>query len=309
MHIVKGKKVSWIDIHRPTKDDIEYLRKTYKFHPVILEELKQPSFRARVEHYDDYLFLVFHMPHYDFATRTSVKREIDFLITKDSIITVHHDRLEAFEIFERTLEKNANVRERAFEKSSGVLLYYLVNSIHDFSIRQLHHIEEKVGSLTKDILGKNEYEMLERISYAKREILDYQIISEPQKILLDSLREVGLQFWGENLRIYLTDLIGDQAKIAQRLETYSRIVESLENTNTQLLSTHTNTIMQRFTILAFLTFPIVLYTGFFSPFFEIQPGPQTPVSPKIFLIGLFALFVIIVCIAGTLIALKKKRWF
>ena len=66
MTIIKGK-TTWVDVQKPNKKDIEYLRKTYKFHPIILDELLQPSARARVERYDNYLFMVYHLPVYDHA--------------------------------------------------------------------------------------------------------------------------------------------------------------------------------------------------------------------------------------------------
>ncbi len=307
MHIIKGKKISWVNIPHPTQEDIEYLQKTYRIHPVILEELKGPSFRSRVEHYDDYLFLIFHATHYDAEMETSVKREIDFVIMKNAVITVHYDRVEAFERLVKTLEKDAIRKERALDESSGLLIYYLINSIHNFSMRQLNHLEEMIEELNRDIFSGDEHTMLRRISRVKREILDYQIINGPQKTILESLKEAGLKFWGDDLRIYLSDLVGDHQKIIQLLETYRQIVEGLEDTNAQLLGTRMNTIMQRFTILAFLTFPLLLYTSLFQiSLFQIPTEEQFSTGRMIFLTG-FVVVAAIVVIA--LYIFRRKRWF
>ena len=307
MHILKGKKIAWVNISHPSKEDIEYLRKTYHIHPVILEELRGPSFRSRVEHYGNYLFLIFHATHYDHTVETSVKREIDFVITKNTVITVHYDRVEPFEELIKTFEKDTVRKERALGESSGLLVYYLLNSIHNFSMRQLNHLEEIIEKLNRDIFSSDEHAMLRRISHVKREILDYQIINGPQKIILESLKEAGLKFWGEDLRIYLSDLVGDHQKIIQRLETYRQIIEGLEDTNSQLLGTRMNTIMQRFTILAFLTFPLLLYTSLFQiSLFRIPNEEQFLTGRSIFIAG-FLIVTVVVLVA--LFVFRRKRWF
>ena len=73
----------WFDILQPTKKDLDWIRKTFHIHPVIIEELKGPSARSRVEAYDHYLYLIYYFPVYDPQEETSRRTEIDFLITKN----------------------------------------------------------------------------------------------------------------------------------------------------------------------------------------------------------------------------------
>ncbi len=263
MRIIKGK-LTWIDVQNPTKKDIEFIRKQHNFHPIILDELLHTSARSRVEPYDKYLFLTYHLPIYDKNIKSSRKGEVDFLITKDRIITVHYEDLEPVNNFWRRLNNDKNFKDRALGDNTGRLIYYLIEEILDFSQRQLRHIEENVTELTKELFQEKESQLLQRISYLKRDILDYSIISEPQKILLESLREVGGKFWNEDMKIYLSDLSGDHLKIMQHLDNFKETVESLEQTNSQLLNAKTNAVMQRFTVLAFLTFPLVLFTSLFN---------------------------------------------
>jgi Mg2+ and Co2+ transporter CorA len=44
-------RVQWLDFQRPTKKDIDFLRKKFRFHEVILKELQNPSARSKVETY------------------------------------------------------------------------------------------------------------------------------------------------------------------------------------------------------------------------------------------------------------------
>lgn len=301
MKIIKHKKVSWIDILNPSREDIEFLKKLHNFHPVILDELLHPSVRSRVEKYDSYLFLTYHLPIYDKAIKTSRKAEVDFLITKKEVITVHYEALEPIDAFSRSLNNNPHLKERVLENTSR-LVYSLIEEIIDFSMRQLRHIEENISFVTQEIFKGQEQKMLEKISYIKRDILDYRLISRPQEILLNSLVATGTAFWGEATRVYLSDLVGDYSKVAQRLENYAEVIESLETTNAQLLSAKANAVMQRFTILAFLTFPLFLYLSLLQiPFIQRIFGG----SALYFGLGIGFILAVTLIILGIF---RKKGW-
>lgn len=260
MRIIKHK-LTWIDVQNPTKKDIEFIRQQHPFHPIILDELLHTSARSRVEPYEKYLFMTYHLPMYDNKIKSSRKAEVDFLITKDKIITVHYEDLEPLNNFWRHLNNDKNFKERALGDSTGRLAYYLIEEVLAFAQRQLRHIEESVSELTRELFQNKEAQLLQKISYLKRDILDYSIISEPQKIILESLREVGGRFWNDEMKIYLSDLAGDHLKVMQQLQNFKETVEALEQTNAQLLNAKTNAVMQRFTVLAFLTYPIVILTS------------------------------------------------
>lgn len=263
MKTISGK-INWIDILNPTKKDVDHLRAAYRFHPIILDELLMASAHSRVESYDDYLYMTYHLPIYDPAAKTSRRAEVDFLITRDTVITVHYEPLEPLEGLEESLNANEEFSARVLGKNTAVLTYHIVQTLINFSLRQLRHIENNIQSVSGDIFKSKERRLLERISYIKRDVLDYHIISRPQRILLDSLRRAGEKYWGKESDIYLNDLSGDNEKIQFRIENYLEIVESLEETNAQLLNAKMNRSMQTFTVLAFFTFPLVLYTSVFS---------------------------------------------
>ena len=88
----------------------------------------------------------------------------------------------------------------------------------------------------------------------------------------------------------------------QYLDNFKETIEALEQTNSQLLNARTNAIMQRFTVLAALTFPLVLVTSFFNvSVIDKLIGS----NPKIFGLG-FALTLIFTILL--LIIARRKKW-
>ena len=265
MRSIKGKKVTWIDLFKPTEEDIVALKKVHNFHPIILDELLHPSSRTHIEQYDGYLFLVYHFPEYDQETKTSRRSEIDLLITKDAIITIHYENLDQINVLFDMFSRNQKERERVLGSDTLLATYYTFEKSISFSLRQLRHIEEQVASAGQEIFNGQEEQLLRTISFIKRNILDYRLIVHSQEKFFSELREIGGTFWGSRSKVYLSDLVNDNSPVHRNLENYYQTIESLESTNAQLLDARTNKIVKRFTVGAFLG-SLPLYFVFFSEF-------------------------------------------
>lgn len=297
---VRHGKLTWVDIVKPSQDDLNWLRHKYRIHPVIIEELRGSSSRARVEAYDGYLFLIYHFPVYDPIEKVSKRSEVDFLITKKEVITIHYEELEAIQGFRKELAK-PHFESRAFE-SSLLLMYELIVTLIGFNERQLRHIQEKIEGISGKLFKDKEREVLEEISYVKRDLSEYRVIVHPQEELLRSLLENGVKFWGEEARAYLNDLVGDYLKLANHLEAYREAVSDFEDTNNQIMNVKTNDIMKTFTILAFLTFPMMLFATLFG--MNVQDTPLVDHPHGFWII----LGVMVVAIGGMYLYFKQKDW-
>ncbi|MEK7114741.1 MAG: CorA family divalent cation transporter [Patescibacteria group bacterium] len=257
-------KVIWLDFLNPDSKNIEEIKKIHDFHPIILSELVTPSSYAKAEMYDSYIFFSYHIPGYNQSTKTSHKDELDFLITKDHVITVHYKNLEFLNEFVNEIKQNEEFENLVLGENTGKFVYHLLQKINNFCQRQLAHIETDLEFINKNIFTNKEHLMLREISYAKRNILNYSLIIQPQEILLSSFKEAGLLFWGQPMKIYFFDLIADHNRIIRQIENYRSTIESLEETNSQLFNSKTTAVMQRFTVLAFLTFPLALFTAIYN---------------------------------------------
>lgn len=301
MRSIKGKKVTWIDLFKPTEEDIVALKKVHNFHPIILDELLHPSSRTHIEQYEGYLFLVYHFPEYDLETKTSRRSEIDLLVTKDAIVTIHYENLDQINVLFDMFSRNQKERDRVLGSDTLLATYYTFEKSISFSLRQLRHIEEQVASAGQEIFSGKEEQLLKSISFIKRNILDYRLIVHSQEKFFSELREIGGEFWGSRSKVYLSDLVNDNAPVHRNLENYYQTIESLETTNAQLLDAQTNKIIKRFTVGAFVI-SIPLYFAFFSSFSYVHELLAS--TPERF----WTTFVIIHLIAvSTWLMFKKKK--
>ena len=174
MDVIKGKKIEWIDLFRPSEKEVEWLSKSFKFHPVIIKEIKDPSDHPLVEAYDGYLYLICQFPAYDETEKISRRSELDILVTKDHVITVSYERLTIIEELKTKL-KEKDFKEKTLQDTLH-LTYQIIRDLLDFNQRQLQHIEEKVELIAEKLFKNQEQEILREISYIKRDLSEYRIL-------------------------------------------------------------------------------------------------------------------------------------
>ena len=262
----KYKNFIWIDIIKPTNKDIKYLEDNFHFHPLVLKELRRPSIRAHVDHWDDYLYFVYHTPEFENKLNTSQPREIDFIITKTHLITVRYENIEILDKIIKECSKDIKNCYFYMAEGPGYMLYRILESSIKLSLRQLVHIGEKISKIEKAIFSDDykELDKVKSISLIKRDILNFQLASRPHQKLLHSLFSEGNKFFGRRFKMYFSNLEQDHLKVTDTLQNYRDIIESLETTNSNLVNVKINEVMKIFTILAFVTFPLTLFSSMFG---------------------------------------------
>ena len=301
--VIKKGKTNWIHLTDPSEKELVALKKEFGFHPVIMAELEVPSARSKVEIYNNYMYIVYHLPIFDIKERVSRKSEIDFLITKNTVVSISYENLEPIEVITEKIENNADYKDKILGGDSSRLLYHIIESCIIFSLRQLRHIDEKVEDIRMNMFSNDEKNLLEKISYVKRDILSYHLITKSQMNIFNSLNKVGPDFFGEKSKVYFADLEGDFLKAMQLCENYKETAEAFEKTNSQLLTIRMTKVMQRFSVLAFITFPIMVFLALFT--LETSSRPIIGKTPYDFWI----MAAVVVIAIGIMIGIfRKKEW-
>ena len=56
--LLEGDAFFWLDLSRPSQEDFNVLRDVFKFHPLAVEDSEQFDQRAKIDAYDDFVFIV-----------------------------------------------------------------------------------------------------------------------------------------------------------------------------------------------------------------------------------------------------------
>lgn len=294
-------KISWLNILNPSEEDFDFLKEKFKLKKETLDYLGSSINRNLIEENSNYFFTVYHIPLFDGKDHNSRLAEIDFIVTKNTVITISQEEIQPLE--ELFAQLKAEDKKGALAHlSSEKLFYEILHKSLVFSLRQLGHIKDKIKNIDASIFQNKEKEMIQRISYIKRDILNQRLIARPQKTFLKSLMVRKPTFFSENSLDYFQDLLRDHYLIWDTLDDFKETIESLEATNNTLFESKTNERMKVFTVLAFFTFPLSLVVNLFSMNTIYTPLVNNPY-------GFWIIAVALVLIALSFYTIFKiKKW-
>lgn len=299
----KYKNLRWLDVESPTIDDVKSLISKYPIHPLVAEELLRPTRRPKTDAYEDFIYLILHFPVFEQERKTSASYEIDFIIGKNFLITVHYKTITTLYEIGKMFEVGTMMSGGKMVKDSGLLTFYIIRQMYDYAMRQMDHIQAKIDVIEENIFKGREQEMVERISLIHRDILDFQRSLHAHSSTLNYLEIVGEKIFGPEFARHTKKMTGEYSKVKSLLENCQETIESLQSTNDSVLTDKTNNVMKMLTLMAFITFPLMLFSSIFSM--------NTISTPILGMKGDFwiILMIMLTSMSTMIIMFKRKKWF
>lgn len=296
------KGLHWVDAESPTKEEVMDLAKEFSLHPLVADELFSPSLRPKVDMYKNAIYLILHFPAFKHAHGKDARQEVDFVIGKNYLITVHYDMIDAIHKFSKEFEVSSILTKSEMGDHAGYLFFHLAKKLYHSLSHELDHIEARLENAESKIFKGGEAKMVEALSYINRDLLDLKQALRTHKDVLKSLESAGVQFFGNEFSYYLQAISGEFYKVANTLDGHKETLIDLRETNDSLLTTKTGNIMKRLTFVSFTTFPPMLIASIFGINSEYTPIMGTPYDFWI------VLGIIIAATAGIILFFHHKKW-
>ena len=299
--IIQGDKTTWVDITKPTQQDVEYLKSQYNFHPMVLDELIPRCYHPRLEVRPDYLFLIINYPLYHEANKEVVPRELDIILTKDTVVTNRLRPLPILENFFKVCQRPEIEGEKYLEKGSGFVLFSILDIFWLDTLKKLDNMDDEIEKIERKIFQGKEKEMVKEISHIKTDIIDFWRIIDPQFEIMKLLGKEAPKFFGEEFSLHFSDVLQAYERVWQTLKAHKETILAMEDTNRSLLTIKTNEIIKILTIFSLLLMPPTLLASIWGmnvqlPFGEREAG----------------FWIIAALMISTLITMfyyfRKKRW-
>lgn len=299
------KKLIWIDVESPTQNEIESLTDEYHINPLVAGELLSPTLRPKVELHHNLIYLILHFPSF---TRTQKQpqndtdQEIDFIIGKNFLITVHYKRIDTLYEFSKAFEVNSILEKSNIGDHAGFLFFHLIRQLYKFLEEELDLVTHDLNDIEAHIFQGEEKQMVFEIAKVNRDLLHFRQITRPHQEVLSSFEAAGKKLFGEDFSYYLRAISGEYYKISNILDGNRETLLGLRDTNDALLSTKTNEIMKILTVMAFATFPLMLIASIFGMNTKMIPIVGMPNDFWIIVSGMAFMAVFM------FLFFKYKRW-
>ena len=299
---IDHNKLSWIDIHKPSSHEIAKIAEEFSLSNEISEELMRPSFHPKAENTLDTIFLVFHLPLYDTRLLERHSREIDIIISKKFLLTIHYDPIEPLADLFSKAELDLNFRKILFGNSADKILYELWQKTYDQLMAELDHIQKKVDRIEDRIFSDERKEFIEEVSILRRDVLDFHRSIRPHGLLIEEFAPLSRAVFGPEFSSNIKSLSQKYRRLLSLADNNKDALEVLYDTYNALQNRRSTEVMKVFTMLALMTFPLTLIAAIFS--IETKSRPIVG-SPNDFWI---ILAIMVGVVIGMLFYFKSKKW-
>jgi magnesium transporter len=299
--IIKGPKVTWIDISNATDEDINFLKENFKLHPLVLRQIIPLVSSPGIEFYKNYVFMTLFYPVHIKEIRETKARELDIIVTKNVLITSHYEPIAPLKKVLDKCSAYERDRKRYMSNNAGQLLFQLLNEFWGNCLIKLDRINLKVDSIEQEIFKGEEKKMVREISIVKTDLINFWRIVEPQREILESLAKEGTKFFGEEIEPYFSEIIGVYGKTWNGLKNFKETISAMEDTNESLLSIKTNDVIRVLTVFSVILLPLTLIASLWGMNVRIPLADESN--------GFWLILAAMVLLTGSLFAyFRKRKW-
>ena len=299
---IKWGKITWLNIEKPTRSDMDYLANNYLFNPFDLEDCLSRIERPKIDEYQNYLFLVLQFPVFKMEARVTTPSQVSIFIGEGFVVTVHTGDLKPLEKLFNDCQQNERAREEHMARSSGYLLYRILDRLVDYCFPITNRIIANVEEAEDHLFSEPARDTVREISILRRDIMAYRLIIRPQPAILKSLEVRDYPFLREDLDVYFGDIGDHIGKIYETLDEYKEVVEGLSATSDSLFSHRTNEVMKMLTVLGTILLPLLVISGLY--------GMNVPLPFEDSSFAFLFIILATLCVSGSMLGyFRYRRWF
>lgn len=259
----KHGELEWIDLESPTQEEVRDLMKEYSLDPLVAEELLSPTLRPKVDHFEGYIYTIFHFPVMVQLDGSESQHEIDFIVGKNFIITTRYNSIDPLNEFSKMFEVESLLDKENMGEHAGFIFYYMMKKLYQSVDNELAYLNDILIDINNRIFNGEEKEMVFHISQVSRDLLNFRRTLSNHKEILVSFEEVAGKLF-DKFSYHVSSIMGEYYHVQNRIDVNMDNVIELRETNNSLVSTKQNEIMKILTIMAFVTFPLSLFASIFG---------------------------------------------
>lgn len=259
------KNLKWIDVESPTKDEIAHLSEEFNIPGPVSDELLTSTIRSKVDLHDGLIYLILHFPEMAIGKTEQADQEIDFILGKDFLITVHYKKSVPLTDFAKMLELNTLLNKKKLNDDHAVFLFFeVMKLLYRNSHEGLESVNELLHDLESRVYSGEGEQTVYLISKVNRLLLDFRQAIRYHLETLKSFENAAKVFYGDRFQYYLDSMVGEYNKLQNKLDGHKEILNDLRDTNDSLITTKTNSTVKTLTVMSFIMLPLSLVAGIFG---------------------------------------------
>ncbi|MEO8202058.1 MAG: magnesium/cobalt transporter CorA [Gemmatimonadota bacterium] len=261
--------VTWVDVQGLGDETVlRQIAEIFDIHPLALEDAVNVPQRPKSESYEEQHLFIARMTRVVDQVRIETE-QVSFFVGKRYVLTIQERSGDVFD----PVRKRVRVGKGPIRRMGpDYLAYALIDTIIDAYYPLIELIGDQLAELEEAILTRPTPRGLRQIHATRRELLGVRRAVWPQREAVSALIRDETPIITQAVRIYLRDTMDHAAQIAELLEGYREITNSLMDIYLSSTGQRTNEVMKVLTIMASIFIPLTFLAGVYGMNFQYLPG-------------------------------------
>ncbi len=295
--------VTWVNVNGLADIDVvKTIGEIFNVHPLVLEDVLNVHQRAKVESYEDYLFVVARLP----ATGEGFDHEQLSMFIGEGFVVTFQER--PGDCFEPVRDRLRSGRPRIRGGGSDYLAYCLLDALVDAYFPVLEHFGEGLARLEEHVLEEPDSTLVPQIRGVGRDLLGLRRVVWPLRDALGRLLREETRLVTDETRVFLRDCYDHAHQLMDAVEHYREIASGLMDLYLSSLSNRMNEIMKVLTIIATIFIPLSFIAGLYGMNFDPERSPWNMPELAWYWGYPFALGIMGAVTLGLLVYFRRKGW-
>jgi magnesium transporter len=261
-HLADRAVTIWLDLRRPSHDDLAVLSEEFGLHPLAVEDAGLEHQRPKLDRYDSHLFLTAYAAKLDTATGELATSELSAFIMPQALITVRNDDgLDIGAVVDRW-----DATSDLAKFGVAYLLHGLLDYIVDGHFETVQAMDDTVESLEDDLFAPDPQGMqVQRRSFELRKsLVKLRRIVIPMREVVNSLMRRDLHVVSGDMMPYYQDVYDHVLRAADWTDSLRDLVTTILETNLTIQGNRMNIITKKVTSWAAIIAVPTFITGFYG---------------------------------------------
>jgi magnesium transporter len=299
---VEHAGLTWIDVIGPTAAQMAQLRERYAFDTLAIEDALSQIQRPKLDSYaqDGYLFVVLQFPTLDRNQRIAGAAEVDLLVGRDYVITLHDGGLRPLRRLFTAAGSDEHARAQLMGRGPGYLLYRIADALIKQAFPLTDPIDDDLARIEEVVFSRGQRGVVRELAEAQRDVVALCHILGPNLEVARALETGDYPF----LRLpagYFRDLADSLGSLLGIVQEQRETAAGLHATLDSMAIQRTHEGIRLLTTIALVLLPMILIAAIFGMNLAL-PFERNPLAFPI------ALLVMLAVTAGLVVYARYRRW-
>ena len=300
--IMVAYRTVWIDvIGLGSQEKLAALAQLLHLHPLAMEDVVNVHQRAKVDEFEDTIFVVSRMVDGEDALQTE---QLSYFLTKQVLLSFQERHGDCWEPIRQRIRTH---RGKVCESGVDYLLYALLDSVIDSYFPVMERLAEQVDSIEAEIIQGLDPCQMQKIHHLRGQLLALRRAIRPHREMVNELIRDTLPNISPDTRIHLRDCYDHVVQVVDAVDTYRELTSDMRDFYLSSVSNSMNEVMKVLTIISTIFIPLSFIAGVYGMNFE-STSPWNMPELKWYYGYPFSLGLMALVAFGLLIYFRRRRW-